>query len=177
MEINIPRNLLQLHHVHGGQQCGDHHHDPQLPPQEGPHPQHAGLGRLPSCHHVCLLYSLLRSGSSSSSGSPGCSGCLGPERSSAWRQSRCRTRWRRLTLPPSLCLPTCWTWTMTLKPPQLFLRPISHLSSVIISASTINWPARRAMAFSGDNFSLGSLTKGKSQKRSSNWSKNVILDL
>ena len=42
-----PRNLLQLHHVHGGQQCGDHHHDPQLPPQESTHSQeHARLGKV-----------------------------------------------------------------------------------------------------------------------------------
>ena len=39
------RNLLQLHYVHGSELCGDHHHDPQLPPPEGSHPPHAGLGK------------------------------------------------------------------------------------------------------------------------------------
>lgn len=39
------RHLLQLHHVHGGQQCGDHHHDPQLPPQTIRHASHALLGK------------------------------------------------------------------------------------------------------------------------------------
>ena len=40
-----PRDLLQLHHVHGGQQCGHHHHDPQLPPQTIRHAPHALLGK------------------------------------------------------------------------------------------------------------------------------------
>ena len=38
------RNLLQLHHVHGGELRGDHHHDPQLPPPEAGHSSDAGLG-------------------------------------------------------------------------------------------------------------------------------------
>ena len=40
------RNILQLHHVHGGQLSGDHHHGPQLPPQTGGHPRDAGLGEV-----------------------------------------------------------------------------------------------------------------------------------
>ena len=39
------RNLLQLHHVHGGELRGDHHHGPQLSPQDGGHTQHARLGQ------------------------------------------------------------------------------------------------------------------------------------
>ena len=38
------RNLLQLHHVHGSKLCGDHHHDPQLPPQEIWYSWNATLG-------------------------------------------------------------------------------------------------------------------------------------
>ena len=38
------RNLLQLHHVHGGQLRGHHHHGPQLSPQVGGDPRDAGLG-------------------------------------------------------------------------------------------------------------------------------------
>ena len=38
------RDLLQLHHVHGGELRGDHHHGPQLPPQAQGDTQHAGLG-------------------------------------------------------------------------------------------------------------------------------------
>ena len=44
----LPRDLLQLHNVHGGVECGDDHHDPQLPPPQGGHPQHARLGP----HHL-----------------------------------------------------------------------------------------------------------------------------
>ena len=44
----LPRDLLQLHNVHGGVECGDDHHDPQLPPPQGGHPQHASLGP----HHL-----------------------------------------------------------------------------------------------------------------------------
>ena len=40
------RNLLQLHHVHGGQLRGHHHHGPQLPPQAGGHPRDARLGEV-----------------------------------------------------------------------------------------------------------------------------------
>ena len=40
------RNLLQLHHVHGGQLGGDDHHGPQLSPQAGRHPRDAGLGEV-----------------------------------------------------------------------------------------------------------------------------------
>ena len=42
----IVRDLLQLHHVHGGQLCGDDHHGPQLSPQAGGHPRDAGLGEV-----------------------------------------------------------------------------------------------------------------------------------
>ena len=38
------RDLLQLHHVHGGQLCGHHHHGPQLPPQAGGDTRDAGVG-------------------------------------------------------------------------------------------------------------------------------------
>ena len=38
------RNILQLHHVHGGEQCGHHHHGPELPPQAQGDPHHALLG-------------------------------------------------------------------------------------------------------------------------------------
>ena len=44
MIMNPVRDLLQLHHVHGGELRGDDHHDPQLPPQAGGHPHHAHLG-------------------------------------------------------------------------------------------------------------------------------------
>ena len=39
------RNLLQLHHVHGGELGGDHHHGPQLSSPDGGHTQHARLGQ------------------------------------------------------------------------------------------------------------------------------------
>ena len=38
------RNLLQLHHVHGGEQRGDDHHGAQLPPPAQGDPRHARLG-------------------------------------------------------------------------------------------------------------------------------------
>ena len=40
----ILRNIFQLHHVHGGEQRGDHHHDPQLSSQEGAYSSHARVG-------------------------------------------------------------------------------------------------------------------------------------
>ena len=43
-KLNAFRDLLQLHHVHGGEFRGDDHHDPQLPPQAGGHPHYAHLG-------------------------------------------------------------------------------------------------------------------------------------
>ena len=42
----IVRNIFQLHHVHGGEQRGDHHHDPQLSSQEGAHSPHARVGEF-----------------------------------------------------------------------------------------------------------------------------------
>ena len=44
--VRVIRNLLQLHHVHGGEQRGHHHHDPQLPPPPGRHPRDAQLGEF-----------------------------------------------------------------------------------------------------------------------------------
>ncbi len=46
----ISRHLLQLHHVHGGEQCSDHYHDSQLPSQAGRHPWNARLGKI--CYKV-----------------------------------------------------------------------------------------------------------------------------
>ena len=42
----ILRNIFQLHHVHGGEQRGDHHHDPQLSSQTGGHSRDAELGEI-----------------------------------------------------------------------------------------------------------------------------------
>ena len=39
------RNLLQLHHVHGGQQRGHNHHDPQLSSPASRHTRDARLGQ------------------------------------------------------------------------------------------------------------------------------------
>jgi hypothetical protein len=44
--LSPTRDLLQLHHVYGGEQCCHHHHDPQLPSQAGRHPRDAGVGRF-----------------------------------------------------------------------------------------------------------------------------------
>ena len=38
------RHVFQLHHVYGGLLCGNHYHDPQLPPPFGGHPRNASLG-------------------------------------------------------------------------------------------------------------------------------------
>ena len=38
------RNIFQLHNVHGGQQCGHHHHDIKLSPQTCRHARDAGMG-------------------------------------------------------------------------------------------------------------------------------------
>ena len=40
------RDLLQLHHVHGGLQRGHNHPRPQLPPQAAGHSRDAGMGKL-----------------------------------------------------------------------------------------------------------------------------------
>ena len=42
---NFHRNLLQRHHVHGGELSGDHHHGPQLSPQDGGDTRYAGHGQ------------------------------------------------------------------------------------------------------------------------------------
>ena len=44
ISVIVFRDLLQLHHVHGGQLRGDHHHGPQLSPQAQGDAQHARLG-------------------------------------------------------------------------------------------------------------------------------------
>ena len=50
------RDLLQLHHVHGGEFRGNHHHDPQLSPQAGGHPHHAQLGEFIMCSTEKILF-------------------------------------------------------------------------------------------------------------------------
>ena len=89
-----------------------------------------------------LILVHLRSEWSSCSGCPGCWGCPGQGRSSLSRPFRCRTRWRRLTHPRSLFLPTSLTWMMTLKHLRLFHPHISHLNWATISAWTINFITR-----------------------------------
>jgi hypothetical protein len=58
-EVLVYRDLLQLHHVHGGEQRGDHHHDPQLSPQAGRHSRDACLGKPP--HNITIDIKVERS--------------------------------------------------------------------------------------------------------------------
>ena len=53
------RHILQLHHVHGGLERGDHHHDTELPPPLGRHSRDAKLGELTNLvkfHDFYLAY-------------------------------------------------------------------------------------------------------------------------
>ena len=57
--------------------------------------------------------------------------CRDLEKSSVSKQSRFRTRWRRLTrLAPGVSWPMCWTWTMISKHLQHCPQPVStsHLN-------------------------------------------------
>ena len=109
------RDILHRHHVHGGLELRDDHHDPELSPQDGGHPRDAWLGRE-SPKFLIDLNILSRLLLSSSNGFHGCLKWPDLVRRSPGRQSWWPRRWRSWTSrrpPPSLCSPMCLTWMMT----------------------------------------------------------------
>ena len=52
------RDILHRHHVHGGLELRDDHHDPELSPQDGGHPRDAWLGSESPKFLIDLKYSI-----------------------------------------------------------------------------------------------------------------------